>query len=81
MIGTMDTHATEPATVADLSALEENARVRKAARAELPKLVVAARRDRWSWAAIAKAAGLSLQATRNVAREGNNGVLPKPRQS
>lgn len=65
----------------DLSDLEQNAKVRKAARKELPKLIVAARVDGWSWPAIAEAADLSLQATRNIAREGNNGVLPKPRQS
>ena len=81
MIGTMEDTVTGPEIVADLSALEENARVRKTARAELPKLIVAARRDGWSWPAIARAAGLSKQATFNIAKEGNGGVVPEKRQS
>lgn len=81
IVATKEDPVAKPTIVADLSQLEENTRTRKTARAALPMLVVAARRDGWSWGAIAKAAGLSLQATRNVAREGNNGELPLPRQS
>lgn len=66
--------------ILDLSALEANRKTREDARAELPKLIIAAREDGWSWPSIAAAAGLSRQACRDIVLAANKGVLPTPRQ-
>lgn len=70
----------------DLSKLEEiSARIaeRDAAnivdKLERDNIIVAGRKDNFSWPRLAAAARLTVVATENAARKANRGILPKPK--
>lgn len=64
-----------------LESLEKDTRKRRLLDGRRDGLIVAARREGATWAAISQAAGLTELACRNAAKRANAGVLPVPRST